>query len=122
MTLVFENWTAISEHVEAGRLPSEASFTSQELRMDRLERLIREERLVNDGMERVDEEADVEDDEDDDLYFAGVHRDEDLSSEVDENEDASDDDDSVDDDERFADADEDEDVTFVRGPNSTRWA
>jgi hypothetical protein len=63
MISLFSNWIAIAEHVEQGRLQSEADFTEQQLRMDRLERLIREERLVNEGIEIFDDNSNIEDNE-----------------------------------------------------------
>jgi hypothetical protein len=45
----WRNWNAMASLVEENRLPDEANFSIRLLRMDRLERLIREERLLNDG-------------------------------------------------------------------------
>ncbi|KAF8850269.1 hypothetical protein BDZ45DRAFT_751922 [Acephala macrosclerotiorum] len=44
---VFENWVAYEAIVEDTRLASEEHFSRAELRLDRLERIIREERIVN---------------------------------------------------------------------------
>lgn len=44
---LFENWAAYEVTVDDTRLESEAHFSRAELRLDRLERLIREERCIN---------------------------------------------------------------------------
>ncbi|KUJ12956.1 uncharacterized protein LY89DRAFT_721774 [Mollisia scopiformis] len=45
---LFENWAAYEVTVDDTRLPSEEHFSRAELRLDRLERIIREERIIND--------------------------------------------------------------------------
>jgi hypothetical protein len=44
---LFDNWAMCEENVEETRMSSEKHFTILELRIDRLERIIREENFIN---------------------------------------------------------------------------
>jgi hypothetical protein len=50
MFTVWVNWNNIAASVEERRLPDEVDFTVSQLRLDRLERLIREEIFLNEGL------------------------------------------------------------------------
>lgn len=44
---IFHEWMEVDEWVLTSRTPEEGHFTTEELRLDRLERLIREEWFIN---------------------------------------------------------------------------
>jgi hypothetical protein len=63
MATLFVNWNSIAGLVGERQLPREASFTIHQLRIDRLERLIREECLINEGRTTGGFEIDIENDD-----------------------------------------------------------